>query len=65
MVDLAGLTAQVKANTDAEASAILLIQGLADQIAAAGTDPVALQALQDQLKASADALAAAVIANTV
>ena len=64
MADLTALTAQVKANTDTEASAVLLIQGLAAQIAAAGTDPVALKALQDNLKASADALAAAVVANT-
>jgi hypothetical protein len=64
MADLTGLTAQVKANTDAEASAVLLIQGLAAQITAAGTDPVALQKLSDDLKASADALAAAVVANT-
>ena len=64
MADLTALTAQVQANTDVEASAVLLIQGLADQIAAAGTDPVALQTLQDQLKASADSLAAAVAANT-
>ena len=64
MADLTALTAQVKANTDAEASAVLLIQGLVAQIAAAGTDPVALKALQDNLKASADALAAAVVANT-
>lgn len=64
MADLTALTAQVKANTDLEASAIALIQGLAAQIAAAGTDPVALASLTDQLKASADALAAAVVANT-
>ena len=64
MADLTALTAQVQANSDVEASAVLLIQGLADQIAAAGTDPAALQALQDQLKASADSLAAAVAANT-
>ena len=64
MADLTALTAQVKANTDVEASAVLLIQGLAAQIGAAGTDPVALQGLQDQLKASADTLAAAVVANT-
>ena len=65
MADLTELTAQVKNNTDVEQSAIVLIKGLADQIAAAGTDPVALKALQDQLKTSADALAAAIIAGTV
>jgi cell division septum initiation protein DivIVA len=58
------LTTQVKANTDAEASAVVLLQGLSAQIAAIKTDPVALQTLSDELKASADALAAAVVANT-
>jgi hypothetical protein len=68
MVDLTVLTAQVKANTDAEASAIQLIQGLAAKIAeliASGNDPAEIQALADQLKASADALGAAVVANTL
>lgn len=58
------LTAQVAANTSVEQSAITLIQGLHDQLVAAGTDPAKLEALQTQLKASADALAAAVSANT-
>jgi hypothetical protein len=58
------LTTQVKANTDAEASAVLLLQGLSAQIAAIKTDPVAVQKLSDDLKASADSLAAAVVANT-
>jgi hypothetical protein len=62
--DLTALTAQVKANEDVEASAVLLIQGLAAQITAAGTDPVALKALSDGMKTSADALAAAIAANT-
>ena len=64
MADLTALTAQVANNTTVEASAVTLIQGLAAQIGAAGTDPVALQALQDQLNTSATALAAAVAANT-
>jgi len=63
-VQLDTLTTQVKANTDAEASAVLLLQGLSAQIAAIKTDPVALQTLSDELKTSADALAAAVVANT-
>jgi chromosome segregation ATPase len=62
--ELNDLTAQVKANTDAEASAVTLIQGLAAQIAAAQNDPAAIAALSAQLKTSADALAAAVVANT-
>ena len=64
MADLTALEAQVKENTTVEGSAIVLIKGLADQLAAAGTDPAKLAALQSQMKASADALAAAVAANT-
>lgn len=62
--DLTALTSQVQANTDAEQSAVVLIAGLAVQIEALKADPVALQALADQLKASQVALAAAVVANT-
>ena len=59
------LATQVTANTTVEESAVTLIKGLAAQIAAAGTDPAKLQALQASLKASADDLAAAIAANTV
>mgnify|MGYP001312214451 CR=1 FL=1 len=64
MTDLTALTAQVQANTDIEQSAILLIKGLADQIAAAGSDPIAIADLVTKLKVSATALAAAIAANT-
>jgi len=64
MTDLTALTAQVQANTDVEQSAILLIKGLADQIAAAGSDPIAIASLVAKLKDSATALAAAIAANT-
>lgn len=64
MADLTGLTAEVARNTTVEGSALALIQGFAAQLAAAGTDPVKLQALQDTLKANDDSLAAAVAANT-
>ncbi len=58
------LQAQVTQNTQVEQSAIVLIQGLAAQIAANATDPAKIQALADQLNTSATALAAAVTANT-
>ena len=58
------LEVQVKANTDAEDSALVLINGFAARLAAAGTDPVKLKALSADLKTHADALAAAVVANT-
>jgi len=64
MSALDDLTAQVTANTDTEASAVQAIQNIAAALAAAGTDPVKLAALQTQLKTSADALAAAIVANT-
>lgn len=61
---IATLTADVAANTSVVSSALLLINGFAAQLSAAGTDPVKLQALQDQLESSDTALAAAVAANT-
>lgn len=64
MADLTALTTQVEQNTEVEASAVALIQGLAAQISALSTDPAALQALADQLNGSAADLAAAVAANT-
>ena len=62
--ELDALTAEVTANTDAEASAVILLGQLHDLLVAAGTDPAKLQALTDQLSTSKDALAAAVVANT-
>ncbi len=64
MADLTTLTAQVQQNTDVEASAIVLLNGLSAQIASIKNDPVALQALADQLKTSSDSLASAITANT-
>jgi tryptophanyl-tRNA synthetase len=61
---LADLQAQVAQNESTEESAVTLIQGLAAQITAAGTDPVALKALTDGLNKSASDLAAAITANT-
>ncbi len=58
------LTAEVARNTTVEKSALALIQGFAAALAAAGTDPVKLQALRDSLAANDDELAAAVEANT-
>ena len=67
--NFANLEAQVHANTDVEASAATLLAGLAAQLDAAiaaanNGDSSALPALQQQLKGSADSLAAAVAANT-
>lgn len=58
------LTDSVSKNTNAVQSAITLLNGLAAKIAELKTDPVALQALADELNASSGALADAVVANT-
>ncbi len=62
--ELQALTDQVKANTDAEASAVVLLGKLSDLIKAAGTDPAKLTQLTSDLDASKAALAAAILANT-
>lgn len=61
---LDALTAEVTNNTSVEQSAITLIQNIATELAAAGTDPVALAALVTKLQTNDAALAAAVTANT-
>lgn len=62
--ELDALTAEVANNTVVTQSAITLINNIAAQLAAAGTDPVKLQSLHDTLVANDAALAAAVAANT-
>ena len=66
MSALSDLQAQVAKNTDAEQSAVTLIQGLADQLAkaVASDDTAALQQLSGQLSASVAPLAAAIVAST-
>lgn len=64
MADLSALQAEVQNNTSVEQSAITLLNGLAAQLAAAGTDPAALAAIVTQLQTNDAALAAAVAANT-
>ena len=64
MADLTALTTQVAQNTSVEESAVTLIQGLAAQIVAAGTDPAKLADLTAQLNKSAADLASAITANT-
>lgn len=58
--ELDALTAAVANNNDVVESALTLISGLRDQLLAAGTDPVALQALADSLAAEDQKLADAV-----
>lgn len=64
--ELDALKSQVQANTDAEQSAIILLNTLHQKLvdAIASGDPAQLLALRDQLGTSKEALAAAVVANT-
>lgn len=64
IMDLTTLKAQVDKNRDLEESAVTLITGIAKQLAAAKTDPAAIQALSDELTASASDLATAITNNT-
>jgi hypothetical protein len=64
MSALSDLQAAVARNGDVEASAVALIQGIAQQLKDAAGDPAALAALSASLTSQADALAAAVTANT-
>jgi len=61
---IAALRAEVEAETSVEQSAIKLIQSLADQVLANVGDPDAILEVVAKIKASSDALAAAVVANT-
>jgi prefoldin subunit 5 len=64
MLQLETLTAEVTRTKEVAMSAVTLIQGLATKIEELKADPVALQALADELRTSSDALGAAVAANT-
>lgn len=64
MAALDALEAAVARETTVINSAIILLQQLSAAITAAGTDPVALKAITDNLNTNTDALAAAVLANT-
>jgi hypothetical protein len=62
--ELQDLTDAVAAEDTVIDSAIVLIEGFAAQLAAAGTDPAKLAALSADITAKTAALAAAVAANT-
>lgn len=64
MAKLDDLEAAVKANHDVIESAVVLINGIADRITAAGVDQTKLDALVADLKTEDDSLSAAVAANT-
>lgn len=66
MAALDDLKAEVSRVKDVDASAVALLQGLSAKLDAAikANDPVALQALADELRGDTDGLAGAVTANT-
>lgn len=64
MADLSDLTTAVADATTVEESAITLLESLAAQLEAAATDPAAVQALADSIRAESTKLADAVSANT-
>lgn len=57
------LTAEVEETKGIMQSAKVLIEGFAAALAAAGTDPVKLAALKDELNTGSESLAAAIAAN--
>ena len=67
MAILDSLTDEVAQTRAVAASAVVLINGLSDKLdeALASNDPAAVQALADDLRASREALAAAVTNNPV
>ena len=62
--EMDALATQAKANEDAEASAVTLLNSLSAQVAATAGDKAASLQLAADLKSSADTLGAAIVANT-
>lgn len=61
--ELDDLTTEVQETKGIMASAKVLIEGFADALAKAGTDPVKLKALRDDLNTGSEDLAAGIAAN--
>ncbi len=64
MSDLAAISDAVARETTVVQSAVTLLNELAQELRDAANDPAAVQALADSINSDADALAAAVEANT-
>lgn len=64
MTAMTDLQAAVAQETTVEGSVLTLLQGIADQLKAAGTDPAALAALTSQINTNISTMQAAVTANT-
>jgi methyl-accepting chemotaxis protein len=61
---IAALMAEVQRNGEVTASAVALINGIADQLEQFADDPAQVMALAEQLRSRTDELAAAVSENT-
>lgn len=66
MATLADIQHSIASQTTVEASVVTMLTGLSQQLkdAIAASDPVALQALVDQIDANTKTLSDAVVANT-
>lgn len=64
MADLSKITAAVEAETAADQSIIILLNNIAAELKAAGTDQAALDLLTEKITANSKAIADAVLANT-
>ena len=64
MSALDNMEAEVSENTDVVASAVVLLNSISAELAAAKNDPIKIQALADKLDQNSNALAAAIAANT-
>lgn len=64
MTDLTGITAAVENETTVDQSIITLLNNIAAELKAAGTDQAALDALTQKITANSQAIADAVTANT-
>lgn len=64
MADLTAITNAVEAEGSVIDSAVTLLGQLSAQLSAVANDPVAVQALADQINTESQTLAAAVVANT-
>ena len=63
-IEMDELRAEVAANTEGDASAILLIQRMADKIDELANNPAELRAFAAELRASRERLASSVFENT-
>lgn len=64
MLNFDEIKEQVEQNTTVKDSVVTLLRGLRIQLDIAGSDPVKLKELSDQMRINTDTLTAAVVTNT-